>query len=317
VVSWGWSLPLGRFLGVELRLHWILLLWAALDIVAAAFAEATTVGRAGVRLGALFLAAILHEAAHCAVSRGLGGDPERVFLWPLGGLAEAPSPPHPRARVLIALAGPAANLVAALLLIYPVLSTGQVNSVLLSIGAAEGDPDLLATLFGAHLDLLLFNLLPAAPLDGGRVLFTLLAPRLGEEAARERLVLASRITAVALAAVALLAPLPGEGRGALLAVALVIIAAAHRVRHAAPEGEGAEGWRAPVHRRRESRPARWLREKRERSAARERESAARERVAEESRVDDLLEKVHRSGEESLTREERRFLERASRRFRSK
>jgi len=295
----------------------VFLVWAALDLCAAALSETTTVARAGVRLGALLVAAILHEAGHCAVSRGFGGAPERAILWPLGGLVEAPSPALPRARIAIALAGPAVNLAIALLLLPSVLATGQWNSVLLCIGAGERTPDLLATLFGAHLDLLAINLIPAAPLDGGRVLSALLAPRLGEEGARDRVALASRIAAIALAGGALAAPLPAEGRGALLAIALVVIVVSRRERLGHAEGEGEEVWRAAGRERRESRPARWLRERRERIVARERESAARERVAEEARVDELLEKVHREGAESLSREERRFLERAGRRFRSR
>ncbi len=296
------SFPFIRLFGISFRLHWIFLLWIVIDLATALITEAS-VGRSANNLSCLLVAAILHELGHGIVARRFGGSADRTHLWPLGGLTAFPAPPEPRTLALIALAGPAVNCAFAVALFPYIVLTDQGNSVLLHLGPLDRDPDLFASFFGANQDLLLLNLLPALPLDGGRIFRALLSRRVGELEALGKVVLASRFSAVALAALALFAPLGGAGRSALLGIGVVVWFSAEGARRRALDHEAGESWFG-----------RWLREKKELRAAQRSESAARERVAEDAILDTLLEKVHREGEESLSRPERQFLERVGRRF---
>lgn len=116
-----------------------------------------------------FVAVIIHELAHILAARLFAVGASRIELTPFGGLASMDSAPTPAAAFFIALAGPLANLslVQALLLIYP----GQ-----------QGE--MLRLFILSNLCIGLFNLLPAYPLDGGRMLHVLLTPLLGHERAK-------------------------------------------------------------------------------------------------------------------------------------
>ncbi|MGB8652015.1 MAG: site-2 protease family protein [Mycobacteriales bacterium] len=127
---------------------------------------------AGVGVGLLFFASLLsHELAHAVVARRYGVKVEKITLWMLGGVAQlAGEPPTPSADLRIAAAGPLTSLAA-----------GAVFFGCAAAGAALGGPDLLTAGFGwlAGINVLLgvFNLLPGAPLDGGRILRGLLWKR--------------------------------------------------------------------------------------------------------------------------------------------
>ncbi len=168
------TIPLGTYRGVPVRAHWSLLLTALLvaDILANSVLPNSVPHRstaaywtAGV-VGALaFLASILaHELMHAVVARHYAVRVERITLWLLGGMAEIKGdPPTPRAAAMIAGAGPAASLAAG-----AAFALGAWGS------ATLGLPTLVtATLLWLAVTngiLGVFNLLPGAPLDGGRLL---------------------------------------------------------------------------------------------------------------------------------------------------
>jgi Zn-dependent protease len=119
---------------------------------------------------ALFLIVMLHEYGHALACRQVGGTANRIVLWPLGGLAYVNPPARPGPTLWSIAAGPLVNL--ALLIILSVL--GVLNR---SLGWAETMPNahvLLRSVWLINLVLLVFNMLPIYPLDGGQILRSLL-----------------------------------------------------------------------------------------------------------------------------------------------
>jgi Zn-dependent protease/CBS domain-containing protein len=180
-----WSARLGRFAGIDVYVHvtFLLLLgWIAWS------AWVATGSLAGVLDGLvlillLFLCVLLHEFGHALAARRYGIATRHITLLPIGGVAALEAMPQdPRQEIVVALAGPAVNLAIAALL-YLVLEIGGRPGSLLAFDPGGGS--LLPTLLAANVILLLFNLLPAFPMDGGRVLRALLATRLGHVRATE------------------------------------------------------------------------------------------------------------------------------------
>lgn len=306
---WGWSLGLGRLFGIEIRVHWFFLLWIAVDVLRATFVPRISLAWTLQALGLLFLAVLLHEFGHCFAARRTGGSADRILLWPLGGLAETAVEHRPREQLITTLGGPAVNLAFVLAILPYIVATDQANSFLLRYGPIGQDPDLLATFWGVNLDLLMFNLLPALPLDGGRILHAVVWARTDEGTALEKSVLSSRLVAVAMALAGLFFFLSGgESGGILLGIAVLIWFSAEMEKRVFAERGEEESWLDFAEPRTRSSFRRWLDERRERVERGRRETQARERVAEKATLDELLEKVHRDGIDSLSRRERRFLE---------
>jgi Zn-dependent protease len=161
------SVPVGRLFGIPLEVHWTFVLLVALVLMAT-----LPTGAAGVVGGllwvlALFASVVVHELAHCLVARPRGGDVLGILLLPIGGVSRmARLPSAPADETAIALAGPVTSLgIGALLLVLGAVAAG----------ASFWPPTLvdgswLARLGWLNLLLGLFNLLPALPMDGGRVL---------------------------------------------------------------------------------------------------------------------------------------------------
>src|SRR2546421_11505164 len=160
-----WSIPIVRIAGIQLRIHvtFLLLLgWLALGSAGAALF-----------LLLLFLCVVLHESGHAFAAKKCGINTPDITLLPIGGVARLERmPDEPRQELIIALAGPLVNVVIALALFAVVGWRG------LAAEAMMGGSDLLAQLLVINVVLVLFNLLPAFPMDGGRVLRALLATRL-------------------------------------------------------------------------------------------------------------------------------------------
>ncbi|WP_432971416.1 site-2 protease family protein [Dactylosporangium sp. CA-233914] len=168
------SLRLGTIAGIRVGVHWSVLLIMllltqilALTVVprGAPGLPAITTWLLGVAGAVVFLLSLLaHELAHALVARAFGIRVERVTLWLLGGVAEfGAEPPHARADLLTAGAGPATSAL---------LGAGfaGIGVGLNAIGAPAGVLAVVFWLSGINLLLAVFNLLPGAPLDGGRVL---------------------------------------------------------------------------------------------------------------------------------------------------
>ena len=189
-----WSIPAGRLFGIEIRIHWtfvflVFFLWAA-QSAAQDFSSAM---RALGLVGVVFGSVILHELGHALVARQAGVPAKGIILLPIGGITildETQVIPESenswRRDIRIAVAGPFVNLflAGAALLILPAVVSGfsAWHSPLVSTG------NLLRSFIWLNAYLGLFNLLPAYPMDGGRVLRALFSRRMDAIRATQRAV---------------------------------------------------------------------------------------------------------------------------------
>lgn len=174
-----WSWTIARIAGTDVRIHatfLLLLLWIG---ASAWFAEGTLVGvAAGVGFAALLFAiVVLHELGHATAARHFGIRTRDITLLPIGGVARLEKiPSKPREELIVALAGPAVNVV--LMAIFAVVAV-LADTPLGPFGAAtDAQVSLVTRLFWINLTLAAFNMVPAFPTDGGRVLRALLAMRM-------------------------------------------------------------------------------------------------------------------------------------------
>ena len=289
---------------MTVRLHWIFLIWAAFE-----FFQANRFGglrEVSIYLGLLFGSVFLHEMGHCRSARQVGGAAREVILWPLGGLASVDVPGRPLAHLAVAAGGPVVNLVLWLALLPFVISMDASVGSFLLWPSAEPITEPVAVAAAVNLDLLLFNLLPAFPLDGGRILHAILWQRSGEGAATRVAARSGKLVGVALAVIWFLSSDLG---GLVLAIALLIWIQSHQMQQMAAESTSSESWRGGT----SSGPSWWQRQRDNFQHKRQQKKFRREQQL-RSRVDALLEKVSRDGIDSLSREERHFLDRASQRF---
>ena len=171
------SLKIGAVSGIGIFLHWtFLLLVAALGAFYYVQSQSISGALAGVGLIlAVFVCVVLHELGHALTARRFGVGTRSITLYPIGGLARLQRiPSEPMKEFWIAIGGPAVNLVIAIVLgIVLVVLGGSFNPFALQ--APGSHP--VASLMWINLALTGFNLLPAFPMDGGRVLRALLAMR--------------------------------------------------------------------------------------------------------------------------------------------
>lgn len=303
------GIRIGQVAGISVRLHWIFLVWALFEFFSAErFGGA---GQVAIYLGLLFGSVFLHEMGHCRAARQVGGNAHEVTLWPLGGLASVDIPSRPLSHLAVASGGPLVNLVLWLALLPFVISqeSPQVGSFFLR-WPAEPITDPIAIAAAVNLDLLLFNLLPALPLDGGRILHSILWQRRGEGVATQKLVISGKIVALVLAVVWFL---PGERSGLLLAMALLMWIQSQQLQQMSVDSGATESWRNGPGGGSRSTVGWWQRQRdRFHQWKQQRKTLRHRRIR--ARVDDLLKKVSTDGIDSLSPEERRFLDRASQRF---
>jgi Zn-dependent protease/CBS domain-containing protein len=176
--SVGWSLKLGRILGIDVYIHFTFLLLLGFIGVSHWTAEGSLAAAASGILFflALFGCVLLHEYGHALMARRYGIQTRDITLLPIGGLARLERmPDKPLQEFWVALAGPAVNVViaAALAAGLTLTHSWQPVSSLTMTGGGFFERLLVVNLF-----LVVFNLLPAFPMDGGRVLRSLLALRL-------------------------------------------------------------------------------------------------------------------------------------------
>ena len=172
-----WSLKLGRFSGIDVYMHFtfiLLISWVAFvnwrqgQSFAAAVAGVTFIL-------AIFLCVVLHEFGHALSARHYGIKTRDIILLPIGGVARLERlPTNPRQELWVALAGPAVNVVIAAGLFVWLTVTASLEP-LATLTVTTGP--FLERLMAVNLFLVVFNMIPAFPMDGGRVLRALLATR--------------------------------------------------------------------------------------------------------------------------------------------
>src|SRR4029453_18696446 len=169
-----WSLPIFRIAGIQLRIHitfLLLIAWLAFGYYAQG-GSAVAASRV-IFVLLLFLCVVLHEFGHAFAAKAFGINTPDITLLPIGGVARLERmPEEPVQELIIAVAGPLVNVVIALGLFVAGGAQAFVNQ-----STVEGG-GLIAQLMTINIMLVLFNLLPAFPMDGGRVLRALLATRM-------------------------------------------------------------------------------------------------------------------------------------------
>lgn len=348
-----WSVPLGRMFGITVRVHLLFIVVAIGLILRVAVAKTGQEPRTGawadmtMLMVLLFLSVLLHEFGHCVGARLVDGDAHEVLLWPLGGLASVEVPHTARANFITAAAGPLVNLglctacIALLSLCYDGVRPSW-NPLVVPLRAPDtnaitlwnwqgGQRELanvgaivLARVFYVNWLLFLANVVIVGfPLDGGRMLHSLLWPRLGFHDAMQVAIYVGLVFAVIVAIASIM-------MNELLVFGLAVIIGLVCYRQwvlLITEGEESvlgydfsQGYTSlerdqPPSRRRK-RPnffQRW----RQRRAANKLARDQQQREAEERRMDELLERVHRDGIQALNDEERRFLKRVSDKYRNR
>jgi len=292
-----WCIPAGRISGVNVGIHWTFPLFILLYSLNA-WSKADR-GWALVICSALLLLygiILAHEFGHVFAARREGVEAEQVMIWPLGGLAQLGEDRMGMAEVRIAAAGPLVNLGFAVVLLPVLLLAG------------------------------LFNLIPAFPIDGGRILRGFLYPRHGMV---KSIYLTTSISFVLVGVLIIWGFF--SHNFTLVLIAAFVALNAWQVRRqvqgftaGAGQEQGFAGYdfsaghtslgQADSLGQAEEKTSRAERKRALKERKRERRQAREEQEV-EMRIDSLLGKISKEGLDSLTRQERTFLEKASRRKR--
>ena len=178
VTAMGWSLKLGEVAGIRVQVHFtfvIFMAWIVLSGLIAGKSQQVVLANAAFMLG-LFTCVILHEFGHALTAKHYGIRTKDITLLPIGGVARLERmPDDPRQELWVALAGPAVNVVIAASL-WTWLYVTRGAFILAEVDMATGS--FAERLLLVNISLVLFNMLPAFPMDGGRVVRALLATRM-------------------------------------------------------------------------------------------------------------------------------------------
>jgi len=169
------SIYLGKLFGVDLRLHWTFLaVLVPLSIFLIVKGQLAIVGL----ILMLIACVLLHEFGHIFAARRFGNDSLGITLSPIGGVAELNRASlSPKEEIIVALAGPLVNVALAGLAFIGIVIYGFSPDLKLEV------TNPILTLFSINVVLAIFNLIPAYPMDGGRILRGILWTRIGESSA--------------------------------------------------------------------------------------------------------------------------------------
>ena len=349
-----WSLSLGRWGGIRVRVHIFFLLFATFTVFLAWQDHGESDGLALLAIlcvAILFVSVLIHELAHFNAALRCGGHPDTIVIGPLGGMHPVSMPGRPQAEFWVALAGPLISLgICLLCLVAIALRDLQAIPGILHPLAPEHliAPERLSatSVLGTGLRLFcwinwwlfVLNLIPAFPFDGGQLCLAsvqVAKPAMSREQAVATVAMLARVVSVGLLLAAIVlhdavsgGPLPTWLPLVLLAIFVFFSARVEEVQARQPEEEEemfgydfSQGYtsleRSSTRQAKpEQRPswfARMLDERRERRQQRQQEREA----AEEKQMDEILQRLHAEGQESLTPAERALLKRVSARYRSK
>lgn len=273
----------------------------------------------------VFLSTIVlfHEFGHCFAARSVGGDADEVVLWPLGGLAFCRTPNVPRAHFIVAAGGPAVTLVLTLVS-YLVFKWVPVDEMSGTAGAAVDQAHGLLVEF--QFFLLIFNLIPLYPLDGGRMFHAFLWGYMARRSGPSGYGRATLITVYVSRGCAIVGGIVAVFRFELWLLFIFVWAwmNTEQLYYRVREGESSDsvfgydfsrGYTSLGERETTRHPSwreRWAaaRAERRRNAAERRQPSPKDKV----RVDTLLDKINREGMTALNDEERKFLKRMSKRW---
>ncbi|MEM0983245.1 MAG: site-2 protease family protein [Planctomycetota bacterium] len=316
-----WAVPIYRAWGILVTLHIGFLIYIVLELLRAIPDGAAGIGYRAVFLFCLFGMVLLHEYGHCFACRKIGGEADRIMMWPLGGLASC-LPPHGwKPSLITTIGGPAVNAV----LIVPLglvvlLTTRELGAVVFNpfalydadgpiaqIGAGSSSTLELYTkvlLFQAYFTnwmLLVFNVVvPMYPMDGGRILHAVLWRRMGEHRASDISATVGLVAAMVLVIAGLV-----TGKTILAAIGFLGGLTCYFEKRRVKMMGGDDPLIAASAAATGPDPA----EEREKKRA---QKEHEERLKAEAEIDRILEKISKSGMDSLTRKEKKTLESVSR-----
>jgi stage IV sporulation protein FB len=335
-----WTLSLGRWFGVPVRLHASCLVFAMtiMYVASRASPEQEMVGYGLLAIVIWLLSLLIHQAGHLIAAARLGGICERVVISPLGDLVPVSIPQDARRELAAAVAGPVFNAIV-LIIVTPalLLSGADVRDLLFSPlmpqNLVVGGVGLVALkmMFWCNWLLILANLLPALPMDAGRAVCAGLRPTMGE---KDAVVTVARVGGLVCILGLWLWGLLDSKTGllvppwfplSLVSLYLFFMARHELLRMDDDERDGdllgydfSQGYtsleRPGDGARREPGPMRrWLKQRREQKQRRIRQIEEEE----ERRVDEVLARVKDVGLDALSSEERALLQRVSARYRDR
>jgi Zn-dependent protease len=179
-----WSWRIGKLAGIDLYVHWTFLLLVVWFLLLPLTSVSGSKEVAQVIVSFLFVLTIfgcivLHELGHALMARKYGIKTRDITLLPIGGLARLERmPDDPKQEFWVAIAGPAVNAVIAAALFVSLFLLGRIEGAFEVDFLQLGSANFLHRVMVANIALLIFNLLPAFPMDGGRVLRAILAQRM-------------------------------------------------------------------------------------------------------------------------------------------
>lgn len=318
------SVPLGTWWGIRVRVHASLVLLIGVQLLMASTREGVGIQNALTSSAILFGLVLAHEFGHCTGARMVGGHAEDILLWPLGGLASIETPRRPWPAFVGTVCGPLVNVVVcagtglALLALTHFQYRLPMDPLLPFAGGRELSESTLAFyvtsqatyylwwIYSTSWMLLVFNLLPIFPMDGGRMMQEILWPFVGYRRSMNFACITGMVGAVLLAAVGL-ARLASGGGSLLIFLGVCGFMACYQMRMML-QADGGEDYSEPweggggVYP-----PKRKVRKGWFRDASRR---AANER-AEQAKIDAILTKVHERGLHSLNWWEKRTLRKAT------
>jgi Zn-dependent protease len=182
------GIPVGRYFDIPVRLHFTFVIFAFYRIQAF-----TNLGYGFAYVGGLYLCILLHEFGHALAARWCDGEADQIILWPLGGLAFCRPAFHPTAHLITTVAGPFVTLV--LWLMFWGLSSVLETLWMRGLEAPTFIYWFVQSMRVLNGYLLVFNMVPAFPMDGGRILRDTLWHWMNAEKATRIAIIVSRITA--------------------------------------------------------------------------------------------------------------------------
>ncbi|HEY2840200.1 MAG TPA: M50 family metallopeptidase [Pirellulales bacterium] len=335
----GWNLPLGRWFGIHVRLHvfFVLLVVVALSMSIDKDPQKELLVDVAITLTILFLSVLAHEVGHCIAARQMDGRVDQIVLWPLGGLAPINLSHQPQEEMVTAAAGPLVNMSIAVVAVIPLLFMHQDLRAVLNPLRSPQPPEHVTWVYCLQLVvwvnwlLTMVNVLPAYPLDGGRVLRSLIWQRKGYRTAVTMVAMVAKLTALAIcvtAGVMMYQQVYPEAVLPLTLLGVLFYFSAKQESERLHDRETDDGLLGydfsqgytsleknfdAIPRRSPGLMRQWLDNRREARRLRQKQIEEQD----DQRVDDVLARLHDLGRDALSDEDRALLDRVSARYRNR